>query len=162
MLLAFAYGGFALIAFLAQVYLAFWVGQNVEVPGWSGRRPGPPLTGMALVTAPHNVLLLAGGLISLFAGYSIWQLTRRNEVHKARHTVMNALLLPNEGRIIELLKASADGLTQSKLVAESGLSKVQVHRVVKKLESKGILSKHKYGLTNKLMLAKDYAEPPAN
>ena len=31
-----------------------------------------------------------------------------------------------------------------------------MRRIVKKLESKGVLTKHRYGLTNKLMLAQPY------
>ncbi len=162
MVLAFAYGGFSLIFFLSQVYLALWAGQNIDIPNAFERPERHRLMGMAVVTAPHNIILLAGGIISLLAGYAIWSLTRKKEVHAARHGVMTALLLPTEARIIELLKASDDGLAQSKLVAESGYSKVQVHRIVKKLESKGIITKHKYGLTNKLMLAKEYADQPAN
>jgi len=160
MVLAFLYAGFSLVLTLLVVYHLFW---RPEGGGFGFLPPGgrghSPLSPWALITSAPFVVLLAGGLISLFAGYSIWQLTRKKEVHAARHGVMNALLLPNEARLIGLLKASENGLTQSRLVVESGLSKVQVHRIVKKLESQDILSKHKYGLTNKLVLAKDYAEP---
>ena len=68
------------------------------------------------------------------------------------HKITNNLLLPNEMKIYNLLTHSNSGLTQSKITLESGLSKVQVHRVIKKLEDKGLIEKHKYGATNKLFL----------
>jgi uncharacterized membrane protein len=68
------------------------------------------------------------------------------------HKITNNLLLPNEMLVYNLLTNSNNGLTQSKLTLECGLSKVQVHRIVKKLEDKGLIEKHKYGATNKLFL----------
>jgi len=35
---------------------------------------------------------------------------------------------------------------------------VQVHRAIKRLEAKGVLEKHDYGLTNKIILKKEFVE----
>ncbi len=161
MFLAFAYAGFALLLFAFQAYLAFWMKETLEaapLPPFGGHRLRS-LTGLAALTAPHNILLLVSGLISLYAGLTIWQLTRRRELTQARKETLTAFLLPAENQVLELLKDSG-GMAQSKLVSESGLTKVQVHRIVKKLESKGILTKHRYGLTNKLVLTKPYDDSP--
>lgn len=157
MLLAFAYAGFALLLFGFQAYLAFWAKEALEaapLPPFGGHRLRS-LTGLAALTAPHNILLLVSGLISLYAGLALWHLTRKRELTQARKETLTAFLLPAENQVLELLRDSG-GMTQSKLVSESGFTKVQVHRIVKKLESKGVLTKHRYGLTNKLMLAKSY------
>ncbi|MFH1586999.1 MAG: MarR family transcriptional regulator, partial [Candidatus Diapherotrites archaeon] len=66
--------------------------------------------------------------------------------------------LPDEKALIETLKKFNYELTQSQLTKESGLTKVQVHRAVKKLEDKGVLEKHDYGLTNKIILKKELIE----
>lgn len=49
-------------------------------------------------------------------------------------------------------------LTQSDLVRKTKLSKVKVHRIVKRLESLGIVSKYPYGITNKIKLEKSLYE----
>ena len=66
--------------------------------------------------------------------------------------------MPDEKKIIDVLKASSFESTQSKIVRETGLSKVQAHRAIKRLESKGVLEKHDYGLTNKIILKKELFE----
>jgi uncharacterized membrane protein len=68
------------------------------------------------------------------------------------HDITNNLLLPNEKKIYDLLKNAPNGITQSKLSLESGLSKVQIHRVIKKLDDKNLIDKRKYGSTNKISL----------
>ncbi len=102
--------------------------------------------------------LLASGIISIIAGLTIWGLTRTKERQAIREDVAENLLLPDEKRVINALKKAGYELTQKRLSAESGLSRVQVHRVVKKLEAKGLLEKHDYGMTNKIVLKREFFE----
>ena len=88
----------------------------------------------------------------LVSGLTILSIVFRKSKKEMTHKITNNLLLPNEQKIFNILSKHSQGLTQSKLTLESGFSKVQVHRIVKKFESKGLIEKHKYGATNKLFL----------
>lgn len=172
MLLCFIYGGFSLILFLFQVYSFFWLAE-MNGPDFTpsqfdanrfdanralGRAGGFNRNPFSLLTSPMNISYLFGGLISIIAGLTILHLIREKEIKKVKEQTANNLLLPEEIKVIEALKNAGYELTQSKLVRETGLSKVQVHRAVKKLEAKGVLKKHGYGLTNKIILDKEVFE----
>jgi uncharacterized membrane protein len=101
---------------------------------------------------------IAAAFISILAGLSIWQITRVRELKKLKQETTDNLLLPDEKTIIHFLKENGFESTQSRLVKETGLSKVQVHRILSRLEAKGVLEKHKYGLTNKIVLKKELFE----
>jgi len=64
------------------------------------------------------------------------------------------MLTPEEKVVIKLLKENDGELTQSELVTRTKLSKVKVHRVIKRLESLNVVSKYPYGVTNKIKLEK--------
>ncbi|MBI4044980.1 MAG: winged helix-turn-helix transcriptional regulator [Candidatus Diapherotrites archaeon] len=116
------------------------------------------LNPVALLSSPLLLLFLTSGLISLAGGFSIWSLVREKEIKSIRQETANNLLLPDEKAIIEALKKSGFESTQAGLSKETGLNKVQVHRAIKRLESKGVLEKHGYGLTNKIILKKEFFE----
>lgn len=178
MILCFLYSGFALLACLFLIYTAFWLPDishsfvserpfdqslftdgNVLVPNRSvvvGFRSAP--TPLNIITSPFFVLILVSGIISLLAGLAIMKLTREKEINSIKKQTTDNLLLPDEKIVIDILKESGFELTQSKLAKESGLGKVQIHRTIRRLESKGVLEKHKYGLTNKIILKKELFE----
>jgi len=64
------------------------------------------------------------------------------------------MILPDEKIVIKELERSNGEMTQSDLVRRTKLSKVKVHRIIKRLESLGIISKYPYGITNKIKLEK--------
>ncbi len=60
--------------------------------------------------------------------------------------------LDKEGRsIYEILKKN-NGIYQSDLIRETGLSKVKITRILDKLESKGIIERRRRGMTNAVFL----------
>lgn len=158
MIACFIYGGFSLISFLFQIYSFFWLSSSTNgdlpKPGM-GRIMRDPLM---FLNSPQNISYLIGGLIAILAGLAIWHLTRQKELKAVRQETTAKLLLPDEKRIIETLKTFDFELTQAKLTKETGLNKVQVHRAIKNLEAKGALEKHSYGLTNKIILKKEFFE----
>ena len=113
---------------------------------------------LRIISSPASILVLFSGIISLWAGLTIWGITRDKEIKKIKQETADYLLLPDEKKVIEALKKHDYSLTQSKITSESGLTKVQVHRVIKKLEMKGLVEKHEYGLTNKIVLKKELFE----
>lgn len=175
MMLCFLYGGFSLILFLFGAYTLFWQTEIVGAPsfdnvandfnhfserGYSRFDGGGrfSLNPIALLTSPITLSYLIGGIVAILAGIAIWNLIREKEIKSVKQQTANNLLLPDEKAIINALKKSNYELTQAKLAKETGLNKVQVHRVIKRLESKGVLEKHEYGLTNKIILKKEFFE----
>ena len=184
MILCFLYGGFSLILFLSQVYSAFWITDIVGLPSGTDsnhfsidsnhfddlnnltaagqRRFENPLrtprNPFELISSPASLIYLLGGIVSILAGFAIWNLIREKEIKHVKRETANNLLLPDERTVIDSLKASDYESTQARLVKETGLSKVQIHRTIKRLEAKGVLEKHEYGLTNKILLKKELFE----
>ncbi|MCX6802339.1 MAG: MarR family transcriptional regulator [Candidatus Diapherotrites archaeon] len=179
MVLCFLYGGYSIISFALQSYTLIWRTEIIGFPfegrfddgsrkpfdanqlrandtnessAAIGQQPRDPLAGLL---SPVSLSWLFGGLISILAGLSIWNLIRKREIKKIKQETANNLLLPDERKVIDALKKSDFEMAQAKLARETGLSKVQVHRAVKRLEAKGVLEKHSYGLTNKIILKKE-------
>ncbi|MFH0955027.1 MAG: MarR family transcriptional regulator [Candidatus Micrarchaeota archaeon] len=180
MVLCFLYGGFALFLFATEAYTAYWRADILNTSRFgppddfnrgqppdfnrladnnqnsvAGRFPRDPV---AALTSPAALIELFGGIISLLAGLGIWNLIREKEIKKIKEETANHLLLPEERAIIEAVKKSGLESTQARLAKETGLSRVQIHRTLNRLEAKGLLEKHKYGLTNKIILKKEIFE----
>lgn len=179
MLLCFLYGGFSILLFLTQFYTAVWRSEIVGVGSFESEiadlnrdfnrfpdvRPAGfdgslrvPRDPWAALTSPTILSYLASGIIAILAGIAIWNLIREKEIKSVKHATASNLLLPDERAVVKVLKESNYELTQSRLAKETGLSKVQVHRAIKRLEAKGVLEKHDYGLTNKIILRKELFE----
>lgn len=184
MALCFLYGGFAIIAsaiiiagdaFPQASPMRFWdsnehfdanraVTITIQAGASNGaalrerpalqrlERPGPPFR----PNTEFMAVVFASGILSIAAGATIFGLTREKEVRAVKRDMANNLLMPDERKVMETLAKSGYEIMQSKVSKESGLSKVQVHRAVKRLESRGVLRKHRYGLTNKVILEKEF------
>jgi len=179
---AFLYGGFAILLFGMDLYSAAWMGSSTFITAPETRnfdqnrftefndtnhiadinhpRVGPPFISspLRIITSPISILILFSGIISLACGFTIMSITREKEIKKIKQETADYLLLPDEKKIIEALKRNNYTLAQSKITIDSGLNKVQVHRVLKRLEMKGLIEKHDFGLTNKIVLKKELFE----
>ncbi len=91
-------------------------------------------------------LVLAAGIYLVFVPLE----KVSSAVEKA--TVEVSKLDEEEKRVYELLKFKDGSMYQSDLVKEVGWSKVQVTRVLDKLEGKGILERKRRGMTNIVIL----------
>jgi len=97
---------------------------------------------------------LAGAIIGFLAGVSILLMLQSKSDSEARQDVLDVALTDDEKHVVENLKSSGGIMTQSELVKASGLTKVKIHRVIKRLEALGIVSKYPHGMTNKIKLQK--------
>lgn len=180
MWLSLLYGGFAIILFIMDIYSAIWFGSSFIARDGpklddtnalinsdfnfndqiDSNRPAPgprmQMTPLRAVSSPASLLILFSGLISLASGITIMNITRKHEIKKIKQDTAEYLLLPEEKKVIEVLKENDYSLPQNRITKESGLTKVQVHRVLKRLEAKGLIEKHEYGLTNKIVLKKEF------
>lgn len=100
------------------------------------------------------ILTLIGSLVSITAGSLFIKLLREKERKELKKEVIDSMVMPDEKIVIEELEKNNGALTQSELVGNTGLSKVKVHRIIKRLESLGIVKKYPYGVTNKIKLEK--------
>ncbi len=90
-------------------------------------------------------LVLAAGIYLLFVPLRVEKAASSQEVDLSQ-------LDEEEKRVYELLKFKEGSMYQSDLVKEAGWSKVQVTRVLDKLEGKGILERKRRGMTNIVIL----------
>ncbi|MCX6819570.1 MAG: winged helix-turn-helix transcriptional regulator [Candidatus Aenigmarchaeota archaeon] len=173
MLLCFLFGGFSLIFYLLQVYSVVWQADlvseirqergNFSIPVLStqpregnisgfDRRP-PTLENNSLsLFSPFSLILLFTGIISLLAGFSIWNLVREKEIKSAKKTVLDALLLPEEKKVMDEIENHGGSLRQNEIARNTGFSRVKVHRIVRNLEKKNLILKQQYGMTNKITI----------
>lgn len=168
MILLFLIGGFSLILYVLQLYSAFWGSETFTLirermsPNYSSA-PNGSFVGErfiqlsspeAALTSPLSLMLLFVGITSTLGGISIWQLTREKELKSVKESITSLLLTPEEKAIIEELKKANGKLNQNQLVKNTGFSKVKVHRALARLETRKIVKKYPYGLTNKIVLEK--------
>lgn len=182
MFLCLAYGGFSLILFISQIYGFFWrsefmdpqffdvifrearridgnwIDGNIPDENFGPRRVLVQPNIFGVLSSPFSLSSLIGGIISILAGITIWRLMREKEVKAAKEATATQLLLPDEKSVMKVLRDSNGESTQAKITRESGLSKVQTHRALKRLEAKGVIEKHDYGLTNKVILKKGFLD----
>jgi len=97
-----------------------------------------------------------GALVSILAGISMINMLRAKETHEIKREALDSMIMDDEKVVIMELENSNGELTQSELVRKTSLSKVKVHRIIKRLESLGVLTKYPYGVTNKIKLEKRF------
>jgi hypothetical protein len=174
MVLCFLFGGFSLVSYFLQAYSYIWrtdvipairnesenlnatmIPHDFRRDNVSGLERGQPLADpSAFLLAPYSIVLLFTGIVSLLAGFSIWNLIREREIKFAKKQVLDVFLLPDEKKVLNEIEKYGGSLTQSELVKSTGLSRVKVHRIVKNLENKKLIMKQAYGMTNKIVLKK--------
>lgn len=100
----------------------------------------------------NSYISMANGLIFIAAGVIIYLLMRKKEKKILKQNLMDSMLQPPELSIIKFLEENDGKATQNELVKELGFTKVIVSRGIKSLESKKLIEKTKYGMTNKIIL----------
>ena len=115
--------------------------------------------GFAIFSGVGTILSLGSGILLLRISHQKLHESVKEKVEEEfENRVQGDILLPDEKKLIGVLEKNDDSMTQSDLVRESGLSKVKVHRVLKNLEAKKIITKYDFGMTNKIHLEKKVKE----
>lgn len=171
-ILCLIYGGVALILFVNQAY-SVYIREQFE-PALISTRNLTLINSTALgnsailrnVTNEYRahfrnsfaiplVVNFIGSLLSIIVGASLLHLLRVKEIKEIKREVIDTIILPDEKIVIKELQNNKGALAQSEIVTATGLSKVKIHRIVKRLESLGIVKKYPYGVTNKIKLEKE-------
>lgn len=106
---------------------------------------------------------LVGGIILVMAGFAIMHLSAHDaqkrmvragkvKLVKERAQVISSLLNDDERYVLGLVGTDADGVLQSDLVLRSNFSKVKMHRILKRLETKELVKRMRFGITNRVAL----------
>ena len=166
MLLLFLFGGFSVIVYLLSAYTTLW---GLEFFPFARERRAInnsfPLnrtneTGFlrtspeAALTSPFSLIILASGIVSFLGAVSLLQLLQEKELKTVKENLTSMLLTEEEKAIIDELKKSGGKMNQNLLVRKTGLSRVKIHRALVRLETRKIVKKYPYGLTNKVVLEK--------
>jgi uncharacterized membrane protein len=180
MVLLFLVGGFSLFLFIFQIYSAFWRSESIStfmegngnytfVPrDYEVRGNLPPMgSGMNIIanntrirppmdilSSPFSFMLLIVSILSILGAISIWQLVREKELKSVKEDITSLLMSPEEKAIVEELKKANGKMNQNQLVMKTGFTKVKVHRALARLETRKIIKKYPYGVTNKIVLEK--------
>jgi len=181
MVLCFLFGGYSLILYLMQIYSIVWQTETVIGIRREGEIfPAPILSrdlreenisnrtnvsmlpprnfvienSSSLLFSPFSITFLIMGIISLLAGFSIWNLVREKEIKSTKKAILDVFLLPEEKKILAEIDKYGGSLTQSEIVKSTGFSRVKVHRIIRNLERKNLIIKQQYGMTNKIVLKK--------
>ncbi len=164
MILSFVYSGVSLIAFIV-FFVTFLNDGNIflledVVPGYGGPSFIKWMAGiLSVVTGMGMVVSLLSGVALLRKPETVIEVDRTKEIEakveeKVKNEVDADVLLPGEKKVVEILQRNEGSMTQRELVNESGLSKVKVHRVLKSLEGKKVVTKYSFGMTNRIRLEK--------
>jgi len=106
------------------------------------------------VTEPLMLTTLFTSIISILGGVSLIMLLRSKDAKELKTEIVDTMVVPDEKTVIIELEKHSGQLTQAEIVRNTGLTKVKIHRIVKRLEALGIVKKYPYGLTNKIKLEK--------
>lgn len=109
---------------------------------------------LLMLFSPFSIMFLFMGVTFVSSGFSIWNLIRENEIKFTKKTTIELFLLPEEKKVFDEIEKQGGALTQHEIVRSTGFTRLKVHRIIKKLEQKKLLTKQKYGMTNKIVLKK--------
>ncbi len=166
MILSFLFAGVALLFFI--LFLITYLNNGSLF--LFGKFLGPhtdainnPMKILSLILTIYSgialVLSVGCGILLLRASHErIHESVKEKAEEEFENSVQGDILLPDEKKLISVLEKNNDSMTQSDLVRESGLSKVKVHRVLKNLEMKKIVTKYDFGMTKKIRLEKKVKE----
>ena len=82
-------------------------------------------------------------------------LEKQKKMAKANIDIIKKFLSPEDREVVSLL-ISKDGMTtQSEIAKLPGMSRLKAHRIVKRLEERGIIHVEKYGKLNMLRIVEE-------
>ncbi len=160
--------GVALLGILAQVkvniderstFLCKLVAANPELSMEDCPAHKDSTSWLLVVAFGITFLVLGGGIYLLFAPLeknhqiNTQMKETSSEIHsRLKKEVDHTQLSPEEQRLYNLLVENNGSLYQSDLVNKTGLSKVQITRILDRMEGAGIIERKRRGMTNMVIL----------
>ncbi len=108
----------------------------------------------------HIEFMVVMGIVGVLSGLTMYHLSnqslqKQEQKVKSSTELIMRFLEPKEREIIELLQEKEGMTTQSEIARLPGMSRLKAHRMVKRLEEKGIITVHAHGKVNMVRLAKE-------
>ncbi|MFH1785593.1 MAG: winged helix-turn-helix transcriptional regulator [Candidatus Micrarchaeota archaeon] len=106
------------------------------------------------------ILMGVFGLLSGLIVYSIMSQTleKQKQIVKTNTGIIMKFLSGDEREILQLLLTKDGMTTQSEIAKLPGMSRLKAHRIVKKLETRGIIYIEKYGKINMIRIVNELKE----
>ena len=101
----------------------------------------------------HMHFMVLMGMFGIFSGLVVYNimsatLEKQKQLVKTNIGIIMKFLGDDEREIVDLLMRKEGMTTQSEIAKLPGMSRLKAHRVVKKLEERGIVHVEKYGKIN--------------
>ncbi len=101
----------------------------------------------------HVEFMALMGLFGFFSGLVVYsvlgsEIQKHKRVAKANIGIIMKFLDEREGELVSLLLKKGGMTTQSEISRLPGMTRLKAHRMVKRLEQRGILHVEKYGKVN--------------
>ena len=155
LLLCIIFSVVSAVIFAYQVYTFISRGSTMAPPIEAPVRPQPQDDFLRGVSHDSPIVLVYsffGMIISALAGVAIYSQSKMKEKEGATHSTHAVKLQPDGREVVKLLQDNGGTLTQSELVKKSGMNKLRVSRIIKRLEKLNVIQKHPYGMTNNITL----------
>ena len=110
--------------------------------------------------AYHIQFMIIMGLFGVGSGLVLYAilnstLEKQKQIVKTNSQIIMKFLAKDEREIVSLL-LSKDGMTtQSEIAKLPGMSRLKAHRIIKKLENRGIVHVEKYGKINMIRIIEE-------
>ena len=108
----------------------------------------------------HIHFMVIMGLFGVFSGlmgYNLLNTTIENQkkIVKTNVEIIMKFLNPEEREVVELLLKKDNMTTQSEISKAPGMTRLKAHRIVKKLEDRGVVHVEKYGKINMIRIVEE-------
>ena len=105
----------------------------------------------------HMEFMVLMGVFGVFSGLTVFSIMnatieRQKQVVRTNTDIIMKFLTSEDREIVELLLSKQGMTTQSEIARLPGMSRLKAHRVVKKLEDRGIVHVEKYGKINMIRI----------
>jgi len=125
---------------------------------------GQPVPGILQPIMQYHVqFMVLMGLFGLGSGLIVYsllntQLEKQKQVVKTNMDIIMKFLTPEDREVLRLLLDKEGMTTQSEIARLPGMSRLKAHRIVKKLEGRGIVHVEKYGKINMIRMVDELRE----
>lgn len=111
---------------------------------------------MKFLTAMIPVFIAGGAILGAVALYLFYEKTQQPGQQENDAKLALSLMEADERKVVGRIVEEGGRITQSEVSRIEGIGKVKSHRIIERLEKRGILAKEQYGKTNMVKLSEKY------
>jgi hypothetical protein len=111
----------------------------------------------------HIHFMVLMGFFGVFSGLVVFNilndtLEKQKKLVKTNIGIIMKFLTPEDREVVSLLISKEGMTTQSEIARLPGMSRLKAHRIVKRLEERGIIHVEKYGKVNMIRIVDELRE----